>query len=103
MKMSNEEYERTQQAIVYIGVQAIGLDIPAFLERISIAESLGPVIDPTLWMKGEGGLSYVKALANAVGGVREELLRQAKEKGIDISAWARAERLRIETKMEGER
>lgn len=99
--MTNEEYERTQQAIVYIGVQAIVLDIPKFLERIERAETAGPVLNPSLWMLGERGLMYVKALAKAVNGVREEVLRQAKDQSIDIGLWAEAERARIAAKAKG--
>ena len=101
--MSNEEYERTQHNIMYIGGMALVLDIAGFLERIEKAEAIGPVLDPTLYAKGAESLQYVKAMALAVAKVRDEAMKQAKERGIDLGEWLAAERARLNEKVSKKR
>lgn len=47
------------------------LDLVGFVERIEKAESVGPVLNPTLYRKGIGRLEAMKALAIAARRVQD--------------------------------
>lgn len=74
--MTNEEYTQTQQHIVLLAQLANGLDLDGFLERISLAESVAPIVDPTLWIRGGKKLHQVKRLAQALRPFQKEIRRQ---------------------------
>jgi hypothetical protein len=94
--ISNEEYERTRHNIMYIGGLALVLDLVGFLARIEKAEAVGPIANPTLYAEGAEQLQYVKAMALAVAKVRDEALKQAKARGIDLEQWLITERARLD-------
>lgn len=81
--MTDEEYSETQTAIIIIAQFVNDLDLVAFLERISLAETLGPIVDPTLYREAAGKLSDVKSLAQALRPFQREVKRQM-EKDRDI-------------------
>jgi len=70
--MENKEYLAVQTAIMNIGTQLEGLDLEAFLRQIGRADTMGPILDPTLYRKAQNRLSAIREFAGA--------LRQAQPK-----------------------
>lgn len=65
MPMADEDYLKTQRALMRLCVEVQGLDLDAFLARIAEAEAAGPVLDPTLFRRGAAAVAAVKAVAQA--------------------------------------
>lgn len=66
MELSNEEYLLTQQKIILFAQLVQDMPLAEFLDRISTAEAIGPMIDPTLYMKAQRNLDAIKDLAGAL-------------------------------------
>lgn len=62
-KMLPKEYIETQMRILEMAKIAGSLDIDTFLLCISNAETVAPMIDPTLFMKAQKNLTAIKKLA----------------------------------------
>ena len=63
--MTSEEYATTQDQLMLLGNLVNTLDLAAFIEKAQHADTLGPMLDPTLWMKGGKNLSLVIDVARA--------------------------------------
>lgn len=74
--MTDEEYLTVQHQLQAIGGLILGMDLDGFLERIERAETLTPVLDPTLWMRGADKLREVREIAEAVRSVQTVARRQ---------------------------
>ena len=61
--MTKEEYLATQHQVMALAYLVVGLDLGEFLAWIERAESLGPIVDPTLFLAGIGTLTKIKRLA----------------------------------------
>ncbi len=77
--MSAEDYSATQSQLLLLAGVAIEMDLPAFLERIQHSETVAPLLDPTLYMRGAAKLEQVRRLAAAANTFRAEVLRQRDE------------------------
>jgi len=64
-RMTDAVYLQTQQQLLLLGHVALQLDLEGFLQRINEAETLVPLTDPTLYLKGANNLSVIKRLARA--------------------------------------
>ena len=80
--MDNEEYIQTQNQIVLLGRLILSLDLPSFLDRISRAETIGPLINPTLYRDAMGNLQDLKDLAEALNGTRQRIQKILSQKGL---------------------
>lgn len=69
--MTDDEYERTQTALQSLRAQVEVLDLDGFLARITHAEVLGPVLDPTLYRRAARQLDVVKRIALAAKRLKE--------------------------------
>lgn len=63
--MTNEEYQNTQIQLQMIGEVVSRLDLAGFLNRIDRAETMGPILDPTLYRRAALGLDKIQTLARA--------------------------------------
>jgi hypothetical protein len=63
LKMTPAQYIETQMRLLEMAKIADSLDLDAFLQCISNAEAVGPMIDPTMYMKAMDNLSAIKKLA----------------------------------------
>lgn len=54
-------------------VRAADIDFGAMLEAIQYADTLGPIVDPTAWMKGEKAMCEDKRVLEILGRARREL------------------------------
>ena len=62
--VSECEYIAIQSQIITIGTLVADLDLNGFLQAISHAETMGPFLDPTLWIRGHRNLETIKRLAS---------------------------------------
>jgi hypothetical protein len=79
--MDNAQYEATYRTLQILAMVAVDMDLEGFLARIETAEAAGPVLDPTLYREAGEKLADVKALAEACKVFRDEVRRQATDKG----------------------
>lgn len=63
--MTNEEYLEVQTQLTTLAGIARGWKISEMLQMISRAETVGPIVDPTLYRKGMRHLEAIKDLAQA--------------------------------------
>lgn len=70
--MKKELYLATQMTLIQIGQTASRLPLETFLEAINNAETVGPILDPTLMKRAEENLQAIKELAEAVLMVKEK-------------------------------
>lgn len=75
-QMTDEQYSQTQSQIILLATAVNGLDLDGFLARISQAEALAPILDPTLYRRGAKPLGEIKRLAMALRPFQAEIRRQ---------------------------
>lgn len=63
VNMEEGLYESTQIQIGLIGEIVKDLHLVEFIEAIDKADTLGPILDPTLWIKGSGRMRKIKDAA----------------------------------------
>ena len=85
--MNDQRYKHTQDQILEIAKMTIQLDIPGFLERISTAEAVAPILDPTLYIKASKNMAEIKMLAeglidfsNTVEALKEKAVKELQRK-----------------------
>ena len=81
MVMTDDEYQKTQDRLVIVAHSMLTLDLKGFLQRIERADSVGPILNPTLYRLGSGKLERVKRLAQAAKVFQDEVWRQLEELG----------------------
>ena len=69
-RMEPAKYIETQMRIIEIGKIADSLDLDTFLVCISNAETVGPIMDPTMYRKAMDNLQAIKELAIAAQKVK---------------------------------
>ena len=82
--LSKEEYENTQEVLMSQAGMMAMLDLEAFLSTINHAETVAPIVDPTLYQKvlygrGADNLEAIKEIAAAALKVKAAVER-AKER-----------------------
>lgn len=73
--MDNKDYIFTQMKMIDLSNEISELDFDAFLKTINNAETLAPILDPTLFIKAQGNLSAIKDLAKKFQAVKEQFLK----------------------------
>lgn len=72
--MTDKEYIQYQQKIIQLANEIRQLNgLPDFLGRISKAEALGPILNPTLYRAGMEPMGKIKDMAEALNDCRNEL------------------------------
>jgi hypothetical protein len=74
--MTDAEYLQTQRQLVLLAQIVDSLDLDGFLRRIEVAESVGPILNPTLYTEGAENLLKVKGLARACKVFQDEVRKQ---------------------------
>lgn len=72
--MTNELYLLHQTQIINLAMVATGIDTESFIKRIDQAETMGPVLDPSLYRDASLSLSKIKTLAQAVQDLKQTAL-----------------------------
>ena len=65
-EISNVEYEMTQAQIVMMARFVRDLPLEDFLQAIDRAEAVGPMVDPTLYIRGRDKLEQIKKMAQGL-------------------------------------
>lgn len=63
--MTNEEYQATQDLLLAYSRELGQLDLRGFIEMARMADTMGPILDPTLWRLGNRRLEAIRRLAEA--------------------------------------
>lgn len=63
--MTSEEYQQTLHELQALAMVIQDMDLASFLERIEHAESIGAILDPTAWIRGNKQLTSIKSVASA--------------------------------------
>ena len=63
--MKSQEYQMIQNAITVAGGLVEYLDLDGFIEANLKADTLGVILDPTLWKNGNEAMAKIKNLAVA--------------------------------------
>lgn len=79
----NEEYSTIQSQLTLIAGIIAELKIKGFLERVLHADSVGPIVDPTLYRDTMGGLSKIQRLAGAALKFQEKVHEILEEEAAD--------------------
>jgi len=64
--MDKKDYIDTQTKIITMSQIVSELPLQKFISAIDQADTLGPLIDPTLWIQGQNQMKKVKKLAQAL-------------------------------------
>lgn len=73
-RMKDEEYLRTQKALVGVSIELVDLDFDGFISRINMSETLGPILDPTLYRMAGERLAQIKKVVEAAKTLKTEVL-----------------------------
>lgn len=82
-RMTDEEYQLVQSQLTLLIPVVDQLNLDGFIARINTAEAVGPVFNPTLYMKASDKLGKIKDLAEALLQFKREIDKQKREEGID--------------------
>lgn len=63
--MTGEEYQATVRSCALVGSMLAQYDLPELLQAIDRADTVGPMLDPTLWIKKHGAMDEDKRLLEA--------------------------------------
>lgn len=64
--MTAEEYEQLQVQVLLVGGLVREWDIDGALEAIGHADSVGPIVDPTAWMRGQASMHDYERMLRAL-------------------------------------
>lgn len=80
--MTDADYLLTQKRITDVGNLALAINVDGFLERVKQAETVGPMVDPTTFLKAQPNLRAIKKLAEcvkAIQGAQDQLIEAVTE------------------------
>jgi hypothetical protein len=77
--MDREDYLNIQFGLGLLVDIVVDMDLAGFLQWIERAETLGPILAPTLYVQASGKLGDVKRLAEAAKTFQDEVNRQMVE------------------------
>lgn len=64
--MTGEQYTIVQEQIFLLGQLVRDLPLDEFIQKAQRADAIGPIINPTLWMRGNKNLQKIIDLAVAL-------------------------------------
>jgi len=74
-EMTDEEYTMTYQQVVMLAGLIAEMNLPGFLERISLADSIGPILDPTLYLRASRNMHQIEEVARSLNECRRVILK----------------------------
>lgn len=74
--MKKEEYTQAQQLLLFCAtaISEYPYDLDEFIRAIEKSDTLGPVMDPTLWQKGHKKMDQIKIIAKAIRRANNEII-----------------------------
>ncbi len=79
--ISKEQYVQTQMSLVTFASLVKDMPLTGFINQANLAESIGPIVDPTLYREAGAQLNDVKALAESLLPFQNEIKRQLRKIG----------------------
>jgi hypothetical protein len=70
--MDSGEYMLIQQQLTIFAGLIQKLDLSGFLTAINHADTVGPIVDPTLYMKGSSNMHKIERIARAAQAFQKE-------------------------------
>ncbi len=77
--ISEEDYIQTQHSLTTLASIVADMQLVAFINQANLAETLGPILDPTLYREAGQELNDVKALAESLLPFQNEIKRQLRK------------------------
>jgi len=77
--ISEEDYVQTQHSLTTLASIVTDMKLVAFINQANLAETIGPILDPTLYREAGQQLNDVKALAESLLPFQNEIKRQLKK------------------------
>jgi len=77
--ISEEDYIQTQHSLVTLASIVKDMQLAAFINQANLAETLGPILDPTLYREAGSQLNDVKELAESLLPFQIEIKRQLRK------------------------
>lgn len=77
--MNKEEYQKTQDNLVMLARIIAGLDLNGMLKKINRAETIAPIVDPTLYKMAGEKMERVKRLVESALVFQTEVKQQQNE------------------------
>jgi len=71
--MDSEKYIATQQQVGLLAAFALRMPLAEFLHAISVCDTVAPLVDPTLYLKGSAAMNRVERLARAAKKYQDEV------------------------------
>ena len=82
--ISEESYTQTQMSLETFASLVKDMPLVDFINQANLAESLGPILHPTLYREAGAQLNDVKALAESLLPFQNEIKRQLRKAGIVV-------------------
>lgn len=73
--MTNDQYLAVQTQLQVLAGLVADMPLEDFLERIHLAEAVGPMLDPTLYRAAHRNLEAINGLAVALMGFKKTVLK----------------------------
>ena len=73
--MEKEEYEAAQGLLISNSAMISMLPLEEMLSAIDRAETVGPIVDPTLYRKGADNMGNIKRIAKAALVLKKEVIK----------------------------
>lgn len=77
--MTEEEYIQTQQQLLCLAGIVKDMPLAEFLHKINICESVSPLINPTLYIKGADKLTLIKRIAEGAQAFQNNVIKYEKD------------------------
>lgn len=63
--MDSDKYLMIQNQLILFASLIENMELEEFLQAINRADTIGPIMDPTLWMKGKDNMHKIERIAQA--------------------------------------
>jgi hypothetical protein len=70
-----EEYELTQELMINYGRIFAAMPIEDFLAKLERADTVGPFLDPSLWMRGHKAMDEIREIAKGALAFKKSVQR----------------------------
>ena len=84
--MDEAEFHMVTQQLLMIGSLVRELSLAEYINAINRSDSVAPLIDPTLWMKGHKKTAILQKMARGLIAFQESLPTQEEAKAADLAA-----------------
>ncbi len=84
--MDEAEFHMVTQQLLMLGNLVKDIKLADYITAISRADSIGPIVDPTLWRKGHQKTAILQKMARGLIEFQESLPTEEEAKQADLAA-----------------